>query len=140
VIGVTAAVVGGIVGTRFLGQREAESAPDRVLARQRTLPREAVAALQDLRLAAAVEMTFFHRRGHYGAIEELKSDGLLDPAWPRSAASFYRVACTVEQDQRGFVCHADPRAPQAIHFRVDATQAVRFQYGRRPDASSEVFR
>lgn len=129
----------GIYLTSAKARTPSRSPAEQVLRRQQPLPREAVVALQDLRLAAAVELTHFTAKGRYGSIDELKSAGFLDPAWPRSDPGSYRVTCGPDEGNQGFVCYADPHSPQSIHFRIDATQALRQKRGQRPDAGSPVF-
>jgi len=109
------------------------------LAKQRALPRAEVGAIQDLRLAAAVELAYFSANGRYANPEDLKKAGFLDPAWPRSDAGTYRVGCTMDEQARGFACYAAPVHPEATHYLVDSTQVVRYAQGRRPDRGSPVF-
>jgi len=109
------------------------------LAKQRTLPRAEVGAIQDLRLIAAVELAYFNAKGRYSNPGDLKKSGYLDPAWPRSAAGAYKVGCTLDEQVRGFACYAEPVHPEATHYVVDSTQVVRYAQGRRPDINSPVF-
>ena len=113
------------------------AAMERIFQAQSKLPPEAVRALQDLRLVAAVQAAYFTARSRYGSVDELKQAGYLDPAWPR--ADTYRVTCAGPPEPSGFVCFADPAPPQLVYFRVDATQAVRYASGHRPDGGSPVF-
>ena len=113
------------------------AALERVFQAQSKLPPEAVRALQDLRLVAAVQAAYFTARGRHGAVDELKQAGYLDPAWPRAGA--YRVTCAGPPEPSGFVCFADPAPPLSTYFRVDVTQAVRYASGHRPDGRSPVF-
>ncbi|MBI3693834.1 MAG: hypothetical protein HY238_03205 [Acidobacteria bacterium] len=112
---------------------------DRALQRQRDLPPDAVQALQDLRLVAAVEIAYFSLKGRYASTDELKSAGYLDPLWPRSNPKSYRVSCGPVGDLTGFLCFADRLSPRLPFFRIDATQVVRHRRNERPDGNSPVF-
>jgi hypothetical protein len=116
----------------------APAAVERALQAQRELPREAVRALQDLRLVAAVQLSYKSAKGRFGSVEELQSAGFLDPKWPR-ARNAYQVSCGPEPHGQAFTCFADPLPPHRIYFRIDATQAVRYETGRRPNGSSPIF-
>jgi len=114
-------------------------AASHALERQQSLPPAAIRALQDLRLAAAVELAYFTSRGRYATADQLKSAGYLDPRWPRSDPSSYRVFCLPEQEHLGFVCYADPASPGLPYFRIDATQIVRQAPHQRPAADGATF-
>ncbi len=123
-----------------LAQKPAHlSAMDRALRAQSVLPVDALQALQDLRLVAAVEIAYFNSHRRYAAPADLKAAGYLDPLWPRSKPEAYRISCNLAGDRPGFDCYADPVPPFTICFRIDATQIVRQSQGRRPDWDSPVF-
>ncbi|MFN0166279.1 MAG: hypothetical protein ACKV22_07590 [Bryobacteraceae bacterium] len=112
---------------------------EEILDKQRKLPKQVVTALQDLRLAGAVEITYATARRGYGTIEELKKAGFLDPKWPRSDPGTYQLTCKVEPSRDGFVCYADPVSSGNPGLRIDAGQTIRHALNRRPDAESPPF-
>ena len=111
----------------------------RLLEAQRELPEESVAALQDLRLVAAVQLTHFSERGGYRTPEELQQEGYLDPEWPRTGAESYRVGCELMQEGAAFVCFADALNSELDWYMTDSTQALRWAKDARPTAQSPVF-
>ncbi len=129
---------GGLAG-------EASSDPElppelaELLEAQQALPGASVAALQDLRLVAAVQLTYFTEKGRYETPEKLQQDAYLDPEWPRSPAESYRVHCVIKLEGAAFVCFADALEPELDWYMTDSTQAVRRAAGARPTAQSPVF-
>lgn len=97
---------------------------------------EATEALQALRLMGAVQITRFSTVGGYGTVEELKKAELLDPQWPRVSAEAYRVECA--SDKERFVCYADALRAGDPWFRIDDSQKVRTEPGRRPTSTSPM--
>ncbi|MBI3684682.1 MAG: hypothetical protein HY235_30295 [Acidobacteria bacterium] len=111
---------------------------EQAIAKQRRLPPDSVIALQDLRLLGAVEMSFFSAKGRYATPEELKKAGYLDQLWPRSNSQNYRLSFHSQQ-HGAFVTHAEPAGSNHDFFRIDQTQAIRYERNHRPDVRSPVF-
>ena len=111
----------------------------RMLEAQASLPEASVAALQDLRLVAAVQLTYFSEKGGYVSPAKLREGGYLDPEWPRTPAASYRVSCEVMHEGAAFVCFADALEPELDWFMTDSTQTVRWAGAARPTARSPVF-
>ena len=105
-------------------------------ARPAGMSMEATEAVQALRLMGAVQITRFSTAGGYGTVEELKKAEMLDPQWPRVNAEAYLVACEAEKER--FVCYADALRVGDPWFRIDDTQKVRTEPGRRPTATSPM--
>lgn len=119
-----------------------QSAPlpfEQALAKQRSLSPPEVAALQDLRLLAAVQNAQFSKSGSFLSPDQLKSAGLLDPAWPRSSPANYRIEFTVAPAGASFEAYADPVDHKLSFFRIDESQVVRTNRQRRPTADSAAF-
>jgi len=110
-----------------------------MLRAQQELPVESVAALQDLRLAASVQMAYSMEKGGYAEPLKLKEEGYLDPQWPRAEAQAYSVFCELGAGRRSFDCFADARKAGLPSFAVDASQAVRWSLEGRPGSRSNVF-
>jgi len=110
-----------------------------ILRAQQELPPESVAALQDLRLAASVQMAYFTDRGGYADPLKLKEADYLDPHWPRADTQGYSVFCELGADLRSFSCFADAQRANLPWFSVDASQVIRWSSEERPGGRSDVF-
>lgn len=106
---------------------------------QQQLPANEVGAIQALRVLSAVEAVQLAEHSRYVSPKELKSAGLLDPAWPRVNPASYNINCEVRQKPMGFACYADPVSPRDTYYFVNPSQVVRFEKNRRPDENSPVF-
>ena len=111
----------------------------KLLAEQEKLPPESLAALQDLRLVAAVQLTHFTERGGYLTPQQLQQDGYLDPEWPRAPAEAYNVNCELRQEGAAFVCFADALETELDWYRTDSSQTIRWSADGRPTDRSPVF-
>ncbi len=110
-----------------------------ILEAQKQLSPQELAAVQALRVFAAVSLAYFTDNGRYAEPEELKSKGYLDPKWPRVAADAYTIDCRIGEGT-GFACFADPVSGSVQrYFFVDPSQTVRVERDRRPDSNSPVF-
>ena len=90
-----------------------------------SLPAPLRTAVQDLRLIAAVELTFLTERGRYASPEQLKEAGYLDPNWPRAAAFGYQISCQFDLDRPWYTCFALPPKQGELYLRTDPTQVIR---------------
>lgn len=113
-------------------QNASQPGADRSQALRGSLPRDAQAALADLKDLGAAETAQYQIRGTYANIEELKRLGFLAAQWPRSG---YAIACEAQAGQ--FTCTAEPKSGEH-YFYVDATQQVRYAKGGRAGAASEA--
>jgi len=110
-----------------------------LLQAQEQLAPEELAAVQALRVFAAVSLTYFTENGRFAGPEELKAKGYLDPKWPRVETEAYKIDCRIGEET-GFACFADPVSGSVQrYFFVDPSQTVRVERDRRPDAHSPVF-
>ncbi len=111
----------------------------RILEAQERLAPQELAAVQALRVFAAVSLTYFTENGRYAGPEKLKATGYLDPKWPRVEPGTYTIDCRIGEET-GFACFADP-VSGSVHryFYVDPSQLVRVERDRRPDEHSPVF-
>ncbi len=112
---------------------------ERAIEKQRQLTAREVAALQDLRLIAAVQTVHYSRNRRYATPEALKAAGMLDSAWPRSAPSAYQVQVELTKTADTFEVFADPVEQGLGFYRIDETQVVRTERTHRPTRSSSVF-
>ena len=111
----------------------------RILEAQEQLAPQELAAVQALRVFAAVSLTYFTENGRYAGPEELKEKGYLDPKWPRVEPDAYTIDCRIGEET-GFTCVADPASGSVQrYFYVDPSQLVRVERDRRPDENSPVF-
>ena len=82
-----------VLGAALALSRSGDAGPQvpetmqQMLSAQQELAAEEVAALQALRVVAAVEMVHFTEKGGYATPEELQAAGYLDPQWPRVPAA-----------------------------------------------------
>ncbi len=142
-IGVVAVLGMAGVGYRILQsgtpQPEIPLEIRQMLMAQQKLPEAEVRAIQGLRVLAAVQAVYFTQHQSYAPPQELKSAGMLDPAWPRVDAAAYQISCIVEEERIGFECHADPVPPYSNSYFVNPSQVVRVEKKRRADENSPVF-
>ena len=130
---------GGAAGEPQSGDPDLPPQLAKLLAEQEKLPAESVAALQDLRLVAAVQLTHFNEKGGFQTPQQLQRDGYLDPEWPRSPDKAYRVNCEMKQEGAAFVCFADALEPELDWYMTDSSQTIRWADSARPTARSPIF-
>ena len=111
----------------------------KLLEAQEKLPNSSVMALQDLRLVAAVQMTYFSEKGTYETPQKLQAEGYLDPEWPRTPAGSYRINCELRQEGSAFVCFADALGPGLDWYMTDSAQTVYWSPDSRPTVQSPMF-
>lgn len=102
-----------------------------------------LAAMRDLRLIASVQLTYHQANKRFASPQQLKDARFLDPLWPRAPEREYRIECSLPPDRAVFVCHADAIAPDSVQrpfLRIDHTQVMRFETGKRAHAASPALR